>query len=400
MWSLKKVKLMMRSMSSNWNATSLSVATIFMVLSLLFGSWLARLPAIQLSLGLGESALGFALLGLPIGAFMGTQLSNWLISKIGTGVSTFYASLLFSCSMLLPAFVTDGISLFIALTIIGSLNGWMNVSMNTAAANLEKNWNISIMSTCHGMFSLGAMIGSAISGFLATRGVGFVEQQYFLVCVMILVLLMVLSSLRKVPNGTSEKQKMQWPDKAVWIYVTIGFFVMMGEGAIADWSAIMLKAELNANLFLGSMGFAGFSLAMAIGRFSGDHLRTQFSGLKMVVIGCFIGCFGLLLAASNWTIYVSILGFFIAGVGLSIVVPLLFVLAAQQSRQAEVGISAVATSGIIGYLISPPIIGLIGEHVGLPLSFIGIAVLIGMVGLLGWISQKAYTFTFLVKKKI
>jgi MFS family permease len=391
---------MSKSMSSNWNATSLSVATIFMVLSLLFGSWLARLPEVQLSLGLGESALGFALLGLPIGAFMGTQFSNWLIPKIGTGVSTFYSSLLFCCSMLLPAFVADGISLFISLILIGSVNGWMNVSMNAAAANLEKNWNISIMSSCHGMFSLGAMIGAGISGLLATKGVGFVEQQYFLVSAMVIVLLISFSHLKKVPNGASEKQKFQWPDKAVWLYVIIGFFVMMGEGAIADWSAIMLKNELNANLFLASMGFAGFSLAMAIGRFSGDHLRTQFSGLKMVIIGCFIGSLGLLLAASNWTIYISILGFFVAGIGLSIVVPLLFVLAAQQSKQSEVGISAVATSGIIGYLISPPIIGLVGEHFGLPLSFLGIAIVIGVAGFLGLLTQKAYAFTFLAKRKI
>jgi MFS family permease len=390
---------MIKSVSSNWNATSISVATIFMVLSLLFGSWLARLPEVQLSLGLSESTLGFALLGLPIGAFIGTQFSNWLIPRIGTGVSTFYASLCFCCSMLLPAFVTDSTRLFISLILIGSLNGWMNVSMNAAAANLEKNWNISILSSCHGMFSLGAMIGAGVSGFLATKGLSFVEQQYFLVSAMVLVLLIAFAHLRKVPNGTSEKQKMQWPDKTVWIYVAIGFFVMMGEGAIADWSAIMLKAELNANLFFASMGFAGFSLAMTIGRFSGDHLRMQFSGLKMVVIGCFIGSLGLLLAAFNWTIYISILGFFIAGVGLSIVVPLLFVLAAKQSKQSEVGISAVATSGIIGYLISPPIIGLIGEHFGLPLSFIGIAVLIGIAGFLGWLTQKTYVIGFLAKRK-
>lgn len=383
-----------------WNYQSKSVALTFLILSVLFGSWLARLPEVQQNLQIGEGILGMALLGMPIGAFAGTQLAPLLIGRLGVGRSTFLSTLLFSLSMILPALATSAAMLFGFLILIGLVDGWMNVSMNNAAARLEKLHNSSIMSSCHGMFSLGAMLGAASAGWLASWGITFSQQQVMMIGLMLILLFVIKRGLDQIEPGESKRQRLSWPDKAVWAYVLIGFFIMMGEGAIADWSAIYLRNSHDTGLFLASMGFAAFSGAMAVGRFSGDHLRKHYTAITMVTIGCLLGAIGLLLTVMELSIGLSIIGFFIAGIGFSIVVPLLFILGADVSANAEQGIAAIATAGIIGYLISPPLIGLVGEWYGLRFAFIGIALVAILAGLwsLG-LRQKRMQITAVAVKK-
>jgi predicted MFS family arabinose efflux permease len=353
-----------RAFALHW--PSLSVGLTFMSLSLLFGSWLGRLPQIQHQLMLSEGQLGLALLGLPLGALSIMPFANWLTNRLSGGQAVIYSSLLLYALFPLPAFAQGSYSLFAGLYAIGLANGYMNISMNAAAAAVEREYQMTIMSICHGMFSLGAMLGAGSSSLFVAAGIP-IEQHLILIALLLvgmqLALWPVVSSL---PKHQSEGSSFALPPKALLGLAFIGFCIMIGEGAIADWGAIFLHKETGASASLASLGYAGFSMTMAIGRFAGDSIRLRLGADKPIAVGSLLGAAGIGIALLSSSPLLGVIGFTLVGLGFSTVVPLLFSAAANtEGVPAATGIAAIASAGTIGFLIAPPLIGMISEALGL-----------------------------------
>lgn len=345
---------------------SLSVGLTFMTLSILFGSWLARLPEVQSALALSEGQLGMALLGLPLGALALMPFAGWLLKRLHTGRAMIFSTLLFCASLPFPAFAQSQWALMGGLFIVGMFNSFMNISMNAAAAAIEQQYRITIMSVCHGMFSLGAMIGAGSAGLVAAAGVPLQSHLIAVALLMVGLQLLLRPVIFALPNSESDGSSFALPGKALLGLAFIGFCIMIGEGAVADWGAIYLRNILDANPFVASLGYAGFSLAMALGRFAGDGIKMRFGAGRLVVIGSLLGAGGLAVVTLIPSAATAVLGFTLVGFGFSTVVPLLFSAAAKTPGVAPgTGIAAVASSGVVGFLIGPPLIGGIAEHFGL-----------------------------------
>jgi MFS family permease len=156
------------------------------------------------------------------------------------------------------------------------------------------------------------------------------------------------------------------PGKSIAGFVWIGFCIMLGEGAIADWSAIYLTDIIGSTPLMAGLGFAAFSFSMAIGRFLGDAVTRRYGPQRIVFGGSLLGAAGMLLVLLVPVSIVVVMGFFLIGVGFSSIVPILFSAASKDpSVDASVGIAAVATGGLLGFLLGPPLIGFIAEGVGL-----------------------------------
>lgn len=345
---------------------SLSVGLTFFTLSMLFGSWLARLPEVQARLALSEGQLGLALLGLPVGALLMMPAAGWLSSRLSSGQAMTLSTLLFCGVFPLPAFAPGVYALFAGLLLVGFVNSFMNISMNGAAAAVERHYRIAIMSVCHGMFSLGAMVGAGSSGLIAALGVSLQVHLITVALLMVGLHLWLRPVITELPSAPSENNGLSIPPRALLGLAFIGFCIMIGEGAIADWGAIFLKKELQAGPFVAGLGYAGFSMAMAAGRFMGDGIRLHLGIGRAVGLGSLVGAAGLALAVLAPLPSMSVVGFTIVGLGFSTVVPLLFSAAANTPGvSAGNGIAAVASSGVIGFLVAPPLIGLISDHWGL-----------------------------------
>ena len=337
-----------------------------MTLSILFGSWLARLPEVQAALALSEGQLGLALLGLPLGALTLTPFAGWLMKRLHTGRAMILSTLLFCACLPIPAFAQSQWALMGGLFLVGLANSFMNISMNAAAAAIEQQYRITIMSICHGMFSLGAMIGAGSAGLIAAADVPLQGHLITVALIMVGLQFLLRPIILNLPNSNSEGSSFALPPKALLGLVFIGFCIMIGEGAIADWSAIYLRNILEANPFVASLGYAGFSMAMAMGRFAGDGIKVRLGAARLVIIGSLLGAGGLALAILIPYPVTAVIGFTLVGLGFSSVVPLLFSAAAKTPGVAPgTGIAAVASSGVVGFLIGPPLIGGIAEHFGL-----------------------------------
>jgi MFS family permease len=355
----------------------LGVGAAFFTMSVLFASWLARIPEIQARLGLSEGQLGFSLLGASLGALCAMPLSGWILGRVPAGMSTLYSTLAFCLAVILPVLAWDRWSFTLALFLLGIVNGVMNVSMNASASALERHYQWRIMSACHGLFSLGGMTGAIVAGIFAAWAVPLPAH------LSILALLMLLFNLRRAPalqtipsDGGRGGPVWTLPRGALRLLTLIGFCIVISEGAIADWSAIYLRNDLSGGPLIAGFGYAGFSLTMALGRFLGDRVRAVVPARVLLTGGALTGALGLLTAVFASVPLVAVLGFSLVGLGFSIIIPVLYVEAARTPGvKPESAIAAIASFGIVGLLLGPPLIGLIAEHSSLSASFALLAVL-------------------------
>jgi predicted MFS family arabinose efflux permease len=349
------------------HSPSFAVGITFMTFSLLFGSWIARLPEVKYALALSEAQLGFSLLGMAIGSLIATLIASFLFKYLSTGKATSYSAFLTCLSFILPIWADSSFQLFLVLMAIGMADGFLNIAMNTAAASIQHHHRITIMSTCHGFFSLGGMIGASSSGFIASAGVPLSVHLVVLASLLFALHLFLRPILQNIPDmPRQEGPTFALPGKSMVGFVWIGFCIMLGEGAVADWSAIYLTDIIGSTPLMAGLGFAAFSFSMAIGRFLGDTVTRRYGPQRIVFGGSLLGAAGMLLVLVVPVSVVVVMGFFLIGVGFSSIVPILFSAASKDpSVDTSVGIAAVATGGLAGFLLGPPLIGFIAEGIGL-----------------------------------
>lgn len=365
-----------------------SVGIIFSVNSLLFGSWITWLPEIQNRLQISEGQLGLALLGLPLGSITIMPFMGWIIQKIGAGRVTLYSGITFCIMAILPVLSNSYLHLFSALFLVGLTGGSMDIAMNAAAAAMEKRNKYAIMSTCHGMWSIGGMLGAGTTSLLAALGLTAGIHLGLLAILLTLLMFSLSDTILKVKDAGAPERVFILPSRSLMALAIIGFCAMMGEGAIADWSAVYLKNTLSADLIYSGLGFAGFSMTMALGRFYGDRLIEAYGARKLIFFGGLVAFTGLLIGLMMPNPYVAITGFTFSGAGFSCLVPAIYISAARMPDQNPgASLAAVAGLGYFGLFIGPPSIGFIAEHFGLNLGLGIVVFLMAVIVLVSWKSR-------------
>ena len=359
------------------NSLFLGIGATFAINSLIFSFWITRLPGVKESLGLSEGVLGLALFCMPIGALVSMVLSSKIIHAFGAGKVTIWSGMFFSLAMILPVSAMNIWFLGFALFIAGLFTGLMDVAMNAVAAEAEKQGKKVIMSTCHGFWSLGGMLGAFLGSlFVGLKFNGVLQAVITAIIASVILFTWIKSKIGDLDGENSEDgHGFTIPRGPIIGLAIIGFCIMIGEGAIADWSAVFLKEWAGASAYVAGFGYAGFSLSMTIGRFFGDEIINRFGGLPVVRIGSAIALIGggLVLITQPW---LAILGFSLMGLGYSCVVPVVFSSSANiEGMTPSQGISAVATLGYTGFLVGPVIIGWLAEYFGLQMGFVLLMVL-------------------------
>lgn len=362
---------------------SRTVGLTFLLHSFLFGSLATRLPDIKHQLNLSASDMGWALLGMSVGGLCVMPFMSWLMSRLGTGRSNIIFCTLMSFIILIPITATSFWMLIIGFYLYGATMGAQDVAMNAAADAVEKKYGVKIMSTCHGMFSIGAMFGAIIASYIAGQSISKETHMLFVVFAMLLLLAYLSRHLMRLPKIiTAEDALFVLPKGNLLIMGAVGFCIMMGEGAVNDWSAIYFKDSLMTNSYMTGFGLAAFSLTMAIGRFYGDAIVPKYGAKRIVGFGSLLGGIGVLIVVVSPSIIGAIIGFAVVGIGFSCVVPVLFRNAANVPNVASgTGVAAVTSAGICGFLIGPPTIGFIGEAYGLNYG-LGIVAVLGVLAFL------------------
>jgi MFS family permease len=355
------------------------VSLIFFLNGTVMGTWATRIPAIQAKLGINPGELGLALLGASIGALVGLNLSGYLAARFGSRSVTTIAGLCLFLILPLLALVPSLPALVVALVLFGACNGSMDVAMNTQGVAVERRYGKTIFNSFHACYSLGALFGALIGGFVASLNVALLL--HFLGVALICALL-ILGSARFLLPGREDAQKTEtkfvWPTRTVLALGLIAFCALVGEGAIGDWSALYLNGTLRTGAGLAAAGFAAFSIIMALGRGVGDSITARLGPALMVRLGGLIAAAGLTLALVVSWAPLAILGFALVGAGFSVIFPLTLSAAGRTTKQAAgTALAAVATCGYAGFLVGPPVIGFVANALNLRIA-LGFVVLLSL----------------------
>ena len=343
------------------------------VSSLLLGIWVAALPAIKQRLGLTNGTLGLSLLLSPVGSLTGVALSSWLFSRIKVGKWLLLGPVLQCLLFIVMVTVQYKLVFWLVLFATGLVGFFNGVSINAVIDMIEKKYQRRIMSSCHGMYSLGGGISAGLAAIFYSLHIVAAYQIFMVAVVIIAILVYIRRHLLMHKVYIHSGSSLSAPPLSIIGLAFICFVSFMGEGSIADWSAMYLKESLHSTESMASLGYGGFSVMMAIGRFNGDALIPKTGPKKIVIAGTLIAAAGILLAIAFHYKLTAIAGFSLVGIGYACVVPILFSAAANvPGISPAVGISSIASGGLIGFLFGPSVIGMVAEKVNLAagLSFV------------------------------
>ena len=355
----------------------LAVGGIFFLQGLCFASWASRIPTIQQNLGLSESELGAVLFALPVGLMLSLPLSGWLITKVGSRKVVILNVLLYSLILSFLGFAQNTFQLVAGLFFFGLAANMVNIAVNTQAVAVEGLYKKSIMASFHGLWSLAGFVGAAIGTVMIGNGIIPFHHFLMMLAVSWIGVAICASYLLKHDSKGNENQPIfVKPDKSLINLGIIAFCSMICEGAMFDWSGVYFKKVVQAEPAWVGAGYTAFMCTMALSRFFADWFTSRF-GLKLILqLSGILTASGLIIAVLLPQLPTAILGFLLVGAGVSSVVPLVYGAAGKSTVMSPgVALAAVSTIGFLGFLIGPPLIGLVAGATSLKGSFAIIAVM-------------------------
>ncbi len=361
----------------------LAVNFYFLINGFIYANWVSRLPRIQEIYNMDNATTGMVLLVLATGALTAMPFAGWLIVKNGSQKITVLSAILFC--VLVPFIAVAGMIPFLIglFFITGFSTGLMDIAMNAQAVLVEEKYQKPIMSSFHAVFSLGAALGAG-SGAIFTK----LDTPLFIHLGIVSGLGLILAIWsnfnlvkdHKTAKVTEESGGFQFPSRALWGIGVIAFCCMLGEGAMMDWATNYMKNIALSGAVLAPIGLLAFNTAMVVGRLFGDKGRTYFGDAKLMIINSLVALSGVLFLVAFPTPIMVIIGLFLVGLGLSVIVPIAYSTAgAAKGLAPGVGISMVSTIGYSGFLFGPPIIGFLADWHTLRIAMIFVAFLFLMM---------------------
>jgi predicted MFS family arabinose efflux permease len=349
----------------------------------LFANWVARVPAVKDAVGAGTGALGLALLGLAVGSLVTMPFAGRLCERIGSRRAVLLSGWATSAAVVGPALARSPLVLALALVVYGGVFGLLDVAMNVQAVAAVRRVGRPIMAWFHAAFSFGGLCGAATGAAAAHAGLAPAGH---LLLVGVAAAAIVLWARRRLladaPTAVGatrppSDRRRPHPRRARLLLVGLGAVAAcaaVGEGAMADWTALFLRDVRGVGDGFAALGYAAFAVAMTTGRLAGEAAIRRAGPGRVLRIGGTTAAAGIALAVVVGSPAAALAGFAMVGLRLSCAFPLAFTAAGAASPGSGGSeIAAVSVIGYLGFLLGPPTLGLLADHVGLRLALLAVA---------------------------
>ncbi|WP_413461200.1 MFS transporter [Klebsiella pneumoniae] len=401
----------------------------FFIPGLLMASWATRTPAIRDLLALSTAEMGVVLFGLSVGSMSGILCSAWLVKRFGTRKvirTTMSFAVLGMLVLSLALWVTSAPLFAFGLAIFGASFGSAEVAINVEGAAIEREMNKTVLPMMHGFYSFGTLFGAGVG--MAVTGFGLPAAPHILAAALVAILPIAIA-IRAIPDGTGKnaaevahgeaKGLPVWRDAQLLLIGVIVLAMAFAEGSANDWLPLLMVDGHGFSPTSGSLIYAGFTLGMTLGRFTGGWFIDRYSRVAVVRGSAVMGALGigLIIFVDNpWVAGISVLlwgigaslGFpltisaasdtgpdapkrvsavmgalgigliifvdnpwvagisvLLWGIGASLGFPLTISAASDTGPDAPKRVSVVAITGYLAFLVGPPLLGFLGEHFGL-----------------------------------
>ncbi|RDD88909.1 MFS transporter [Streptomyces parvulus] len=348
-----------------------AVAAVFAVHGAVTGSFATRVPWIQDHAGVSAGQLGLALAFPALGASLAMPLAGSVSHRFGARTALRGLLALWTLALVLPSLAPNLLTLCLALFVYGATAGMSDVAMNALGVEIENRLDRSIMSGLHGMWSTGALVGSAAGTLAAHLGADARLHHVLAAAVLTVVGLAACSWVLDLQPAEDEDPPPRFalPPRSALLIGAVGFCAVFAEGASLDWSAVYLRDELETSAGLAAACTTGFTLTMALARLAGDRIVDRFGAVRVVRVSGVLATLGGLLVVVGGHPAVAMAGFALMGLGIAVVVPLCFAAAGRAGSNPSLAIAGVATITYTSGLVAPSAIGGLAQATSLVVSF-------------------------------
>ena len=331
-----------------------------------WGGWGALLPAMKTLSGSSDATLGVVLICVAVGALPAMLVVGPLVDRFGN--RALMASLgLFGLAILSLCLARSPAALAIGLLLVGATSGAVDVALNAGVAAMESATGRRLFNKAHAAFPLAVVIASPAVGVARQAGA---TPASILMAMAAVVLAVALANLRgrvrprREEEGPRPRRRLS---RMLLLLGLVGAGIHIIENAVEQWSAIFLEGDFGAMPAVGSLGPAVYMGMLFVGRMIAHKYGERLTDRQMLVVTGLSASAGMALAAVAPHSIVAIAGFAVAGLGMAAGIPTIFSLTGRTVNEAERG-AAIATVTVVaygGYLVSPPIVGLMADAIGL-----------------------------------
>ena len=362
----------------------LAVTIAFLINGFTAGTFVARIPDFKKILEISNGTLGLSLLFVSIGVFAALKPAGRNAAKFGSQPVILWGTVAIAMTYVLLGLLFNLQWFWFSLFLFGFALATQDVSMNAHAVVVEQRAGRRLMSYFHAMFSVGTLFGGVLGGLFSQWEISPLQQGIscailYLIALLFIKPLFLPAAVDKHEFESGNRVKHPF---IFWIFGLFGLFAALSEGAAGDWGGVLARDAFGATPFVSTLPYIVFCTAMIIGRFSGDSLAHRFGASHVIAAGGLISGTGLTVGLLVGGIPAVMIAWLLLGIGLSVVIPLMFSAAGTLASTKYAGViapsEAVAkVSGVsyFGFVIGPPLIGFIADAIELRWTLLLIAAL-------------------------
>ena len=387
-----------------------AVFLIFALSGVAVASWVARTPSIRDVLGASTFQMGLIVFGLALGSIVGLTGSSHVLARIGSAATIRISLLAVAVGLVITgigATMASFAVVVIGLAIFGLGNGTCDVAMNVEGAANERALDRTVMPLFHALFSGGTILGAALGAAAEFAGISIVAHLVTVAVVIAAGGLFAVRYLQPDPAvAAAEQEQVEqaanagagkkdwrsrlgiWRDRRTLLIGLIVLGMAFAEGSANDWLALAMVDGHGVDNATGAMIFGIFVTAMTVGRVGGVWLLDRFGRVPVLRVSAVLAAVGLVTVIFAPVAWLAGVGVVLWGFGSALGFPVGMSAAADDPVNAAARVSAVATIGYLAFLVGPPLIGFVGEHVGLLNALLLVLVLVAIAGIVSPAARK------------
>ncbi|MGW4802727.1 MFS transporter [Kitasatospora sp. NPDC004272] len=373
----------------------LALQLCFAIPGLSLATWVTRTPDVRDRLDASTAEMGLVLSGMAVGSMLGILVAGALVARFATrpvvvtGMGLVLASVAVTA---LGAAVASAPLVTLGLFLIGSGMGLSEVASNVDGSVVEREYGRPVLPALHGCYSLGTVVGAVLGVAGAAAGL---PVPWHLAAVLLLVTVLFALALpglrpglgRALPRPQEEggargreeggaRERRLYLDPKLLLIGGVLFALTLAEGAATDWLPLLMVDGHDMPAGLGSAVYAGFAATMAVGRFAGGPVVTRFGRPAVLGGGALLAAAGIALVSFSDAPAAAGCAVLLWGLGTALGFPLALAAAGESGPDTTGRIALTSRIGYVALLAGPPVLGLLGEHLGLRAALVPVLLLV------------------------
>ncbi|GAA2089986.1 MFS transporter [Kitasatospora saccharophila] len=365
----------------------LALQLCFAIPGLSLATWVTRTPDVRDRLDASTAEMGLVLFGMAAGSMLGILVAGALVARFATrpvvvtGMSLVLASVAVTA---LGAAVASAPLVTFGLFLIGSGVGLSEVASNVDGSVVEREYGRPVLPALHGCYSLGTVIGAVLGVAGAAAGL---PVPWHLAAVLLLATALFALALpglrpglgRALPGEAEEdgaRERRLYLDPKLLLIGGVLFAMTLAEGAATDWLPLLMVDGHDMPAGLGSAVYAGFAATMAVGRFAGGPVVARFGRPAVLGGGALLAAAGIALVSFSDAPAAAGCAVLLWGLGTALGFPLALSAAGESGPDTTGRIALTSRIGYVALLAGPPVLGLLGERLGLRAAMVPVLLLV------------------------